>query len=118
MSTVHKLFTEIFRPQSIDQAVLVPRIYNEVSQGLKQNILLYGGQGSGKTTLTRILSKGYDTLTINASAERGIDVIREKITNFASAISLMDGAEKVKVIVLEECDGLTSYSFDALRAVI
>ena len=118
MSTVHKLFTEIFRPQSIDQAVLIPRIYNEVSQGLKQNIMFFGRPGSGKSTLTRILSKGYDTLTINASAERGIDVIREKITNFASAISLMDGAEKVKVIVLEECDGLTSDSFDALRAVI
>ena len=118
MSTVNKLFTEIFRPQSLDQAVLLPRIYNELASGLKQNILFFGTQGSGKSTLTRILSKGYDTLTINASAERGIDVIREKITNFASAISLMEGSEKVKVIVLEECDGLTSDSFDALRAVI
>lgn len=48
MATVNKLFTEIFRPQSLDQAVLIPRIYNELSSGLKQNVLFYGGQGSGK----------------------------------------------------------------------
>ena len=70
------------------------------------------------TTLTRILSKGYDTLTINCSAERGIDTIREKIMGFSSAISLLDGKENIKVIVLEECDGMTNDAFDSLRAVI
>lgn len=70
------------------------------------------------TTLTKILSKGYDTLTINCSEERGIDTIREKIIGFSSSISLMGGKEKIKVIVLEECDGMTSDAFDSLRAVI
>ncbi len=117
-NTVNKLFTEIFRPNKIENVVLIPRIYNELSRGLTQNILLYGPQGCGKTTLTRILSKGFDTLTINCSEERGIDTIREKIIGFSSSISLLGGSEQVKVIVLEECDGMTNDAFDSLRAVI
>lgn len=118
MSIVNKLFTEIFRPNDIKNVVLLPRIYNELSKGLTQNILLTGPAGGGKTTLTRILSKGYDTMTINCSAERGIDTIREKIMGFSSSISLLDGKENIKVIVLEECDGMTADAFDSLRAVI
>ncbi len=118
MSTVNKLFTEIFRPTELKNVVLLPRIYNELSKGLTQNIILYGSAGGGKTTLTRILSKGYDTLTINCSEERGIDIIREKIIGFSSSISLLGGKEQIKVIVLEECDGMTSDAFDSLRAVI
>lgn len=118
MSTVNKLFTELFRPNQLQNVVLLPRIYNELSKGLTQNILLYGPAGGGKTTLTRILSKGYDTLTINCSEERGIDIIREKIIGFSSSISLLGGKEQIKVIVLEECDGMTNDAFDSLRAVI
>jgi DNA polymerase III delta prime subunit len=98
MSTVNKLFTEIFRPTELKNVVLLPRIYNELSKGLTQNIILYGSAGGGKTTLTRILSKGYDTLTINCSEERGIDIIREKIIGFSSSISLLGGKEQIKVI--------------------
>lgn len=118
MNTVNKLFTEIFRPNQLQNVVLLPRIYNELSKGLIQNILFFGGAGGGKTTLTRILSKGYDTLTINCSEERGIDIIREKIIGFSSSISLLGGKEQIKVIVLEECDGMTADAFDSLRAVI
>lgn len=118
MSTVNKLFTEIFRPNQLQNVVLLPRIYNELSKGLVQNVLLYGPAGGGKTTLTRILAKGYDTLTINCSEERGIDTIREKIIGFSSSISLLGGKEQIKVIVLEECDGMTNDAFDSLRAVI
>lgn len=121
METQHvtqKLFTEIFRPQSLDQAIVVPRIREELSKGLTQHILFSGSAGSGKTSLTRILSKGYNTLEINASLENGIDTIREKVINFASQSSLFGGEEQLKVIILEECDGLTVEAWKALRATI
>lgn len=119
--TIDKLFTEQFRPKNFGQMAMLSRVEASlVSQEkeLTQNILLYSTSGgTGKTTITRILTKNYDTMTINASAERGIDVIREKIQTFAGTYSI-NNAKKVKVIVLEEMDGLTSDSFDALRAVI
>ena len=70
------------------------------------------------TSLTRILSKGYNVLEINASLENGIDTIRDKVINFASQSSLFGGEEQLKVIVLEECDGLTIEAWKALRATI
>ena len=113
-----KLFTEIFRPQSLDQAILLPRIREELSKGLIQNLLIFGTAGSGKSSITRILSKNYATLEINASLENGIDTIRDKVINFASQSSLFGGDEQLKVIVLEECDGLTLEAWKALRATI
>ena len=52
------------------------------------------------TTLTKILTKGYEVLEINASLENGIDTIRDKVIAFASQSSLFSGEEKLKVIVL------------------
>lgn len=113
-----KLFTELFRPKQLAGLVLPKRVLSELSNGLVQNTLLYSSSpGTGKSTITKILSEGYDTLFINASAERGIDVIREQITTFASTYSF-DSQHAHKVIVLEEMDGLTKDSFDALRSVI
>lgn len=115
---ITNLFTEKLRPQTLEQAVIVPRIYEELSKGLVDNILLYGTPGSGKTTLSRILAKGHDTLEINASLERGIDVIRDQVITFASSSSLMGGKTQLKVVLLEECDNLTSDAWASLRATI
>ena len=49
---------------------------------------------------------------------RGIDTIREKIISYASSSSLWGGEEKLKVIILEECDNLTNDAWSALRATI
>ena len=114
-----QLFTELFRPKTLDQAIIVPRIREELSKGLVDNILLNGASGSGKSTLTRILAADCDDpLYINASLERGIDTIREKIITYASSSSLWGGEEKLKVIILEECDNLTNDAWSALRATI
>ena len=76
-----------------------------------------GPAGTGKTTLAKILVKELDSVYryINASDERGIDAIREKVVPFAQTKSL-DG--RLKIIILDEVDGLTSDAQRALRNII
>lgn len=118
MAVTQKLFTELFRAKGFDNMILPDRVRNVVSKGLIQNIFLYGPQGTGKSTIARILINGYDTLKINGSSENGIDVIRNQVVSFATAISLEHGTEKLKVIFIDEADGLTDNAWDALRETI
>lgn len=115
---INELFTERFRPKDLGTLIAPSRIKNELSKGLVQNLLLHGSAGSGKTSTLFILSQPYTTLYINASSERGIDVIREKIGKFCSTISLEGGREKLKCVILDEIDGATEEFFKALRAVM
>ncbi len=115
-STIQDLFTEKFRPKELASLIAPPRIKNELSRGLVQNLLLYGSAGTGKTSTLFILSKPYTTLYINASQERGIDVLREKIGKFCATISLEGGKEKLKCIILDEVDGATPEFFNAFKA--
>jgi replication factor C small subunit len=65
------------------------------------HLLFYGTAGTGKTTAAKILVKNIDCdyLFVNASDERGIDLIRDKIKNFASTV----GFSPLKIVVLDEC---------------
>ncbi len=116
MSIVQDLFTEKFRPQELATLIAPDRIKNELDKGLVQNLLLYGSAGTGKTSTLKILAKPHTTLYINASEERGIDVLREKIGRFCSSISLEGGKEKLKCVILDEIDGATPEFFNAFKA--
>lgn len=115
---VSELFTEKFRPKNLNQLIAPARIKAELSQGLVQNILLYGSAGTGKTSSLFILAENHPYLYINASSERGIDIIREKISKFCSTISLEGGSENLKCVILDEIDGATEEFFKALRSVM
>jgi len=117
-STVQQLFTERFRPKTVAQLIAPERIKTELAQGLVQNVLLYGSAGTGKTSSLFILAEGHPSLYINASSERGIDTIRDKISRFCSTISLEGGSENLKCVILDEIDGATDEFFKALRSVM
>ena len=118
MSADTRLFTEKFRPHKLDQLIAPERVKKQLQQGLVQNLLLFGSPGTGKSSTLFILAQDHPFLYINTSSERGIEIIREKITNFCSSISLEEGKEKLKCVILDEIDGATDEFFKALRAVM
>jgi DNA polymerase III delta prime subunit len=115
---IQELFTEKYRPKNMEQMILPTRIRKSVGGDLQQNYLFYGSPGLGKTSLAKVMAANYPCLYINVSDETGVDTIREKITNWCSTISLLDGAEKYKVVILDEMDGASEQFYKALRATI
>ena len=112
-----KIWVEKYRPHKLDDLILDERSLKVVSQFKDEipNLLFVGSPGTGKTTLARIIVNdilGCNFLYINASDESGIDVIRHNITNFAQTKSFDGG---IKVVVLDEADGLTPQAQAALR---
>ena len=98
--------------------ILPQRIKDAFSNGLQQNVLLSGSPGSGKTSLAKILSEDSPRLFINVSDESSVDTVREKITGFCSTLSIMDGTNAMKVVVLDEFDGASDQFYKALRGTI
>lgn len=120
MSVTKELFTEKFRPKDLNQLIAPPRIKDLLKRGLVQNLLLYGTQGTGKSSTAFILANPKDdtTMYVNASSEGGVRTVREEIPRFCSAMSLMGGKEQLKCIILDEMDGASDEFFKALRGVM
>ena len=116
----HGLLVEKYRPIKLDNYVGNESIKKSISQYLGQNdiqnLIFYGPAGTGKTTLAKLIVKNLDCdhLYINASDERGIETIRDKVSGFASVASF----KPLKVIILDEADFLTIQAQASLRNVI
>ncbi len=117
----HLLWTEKYRPQTVEDCILPERLKEVFQQYVKQkeipNLLLAGGAGVGKTTIAKAMCNevGCDFMILNGSDENGVDTIRVKIKNYASSISLSGGR---KVIILDEADYLTPNAQAILRNAI
>jgi len=119
------MWTEKYRPQSLDEIVnqkeIVSRFKNFVNEKNMPHLLLVGPAGVGKTT--SILAMARDlygpsyrsfVLELNASDERGIGVIRDKVKNFARTAAIASPVS-FKILIMDEADHLTGDAQHALR---
>ena len=104
----HGLWVEKYRPQDLSTYVgnehLKLKVQRFLEDGNVPHLLLYGRAGGGKTTLAKIIVNNIecDYLYINASDERNIDLVRDKLKTFASSI----GFKPMKIVILDEADYL------------
>lgn len=117
------LWTEKYRPQLLNDIIgqehVVERLKAWLKEGSVPNMLFTGRAGVGKTTTALCVARELygkrwqeNFLELNASDERGIDVVRGRIKDFARTKAI--GAD-FKIIFLDECDSLTSEAQQALR---
>jgi replication factor C small subunit len=118
------IWTEKYRPSTFEdirgQKAIVTKIKAFVESGNMPHLLFSGPAGVGKTTLSLVIAKKLfgdnwkqNTLELNASDERGIDVVRVKVKDFARTKSM--GDVPFKLIYLDESDALTRDAQQALR---
>jgi len=124
------VFTEKYRPTKFDDIVLDPLnktiLENIIKTGYFPNLLFYGPPGTGKTTTIINLVNSYQEklnqknkelmIHLNASDERGIDIIRSQINNFVNSKTMFN--KGMKFVILDEVDYMTKNAQQALRYLL
>jgi replication factor C subunit 3/5 len=121
-------WVEKYRPNKIENIILEDNnknfIYNMLDKKIYPNLLLYGPPGTGKTTtIINIINSIYPNdinksiiLHLNASDERGIEMIRSQIHKFISSKPLF--SNKIKFVILDEVDYMTKSAQTALKYLL
>lgn len=120
----HEVWTEKYRPRKFEEVVgqeeIIKRVKSLTNAMNLPHLLFAGPAGTGKSTLALIIVRELfneswreNYLELNASDERGIDVIRQKVKDFARTKAI--GDVPFKVIFLDEADALTREAQQALR---
>ena len=116
----HTLWVEKYRPDTLEGYLGNEEFISSLNEWIEKNdfpnLLLYGPPGTGKTTAAKLIVKNIncDYIYLNCSDENGIDVIRDKVKQFASGATF----KPLKVVILDESDFLTINAQAALRNVI
>lgn len=129
MSNTTKPWIEEYRPNSLDNILTNKDVVNSLKSYLRNynipHLVFFGMPGTGKTTTIRCIGKElygkqYKNMVmeINASEERGIDMIRNKVKPFVSVFPHCESKIPFKLIILDEADAITDDAQSMLRRVI
>jgi len=120
-------WVEKYRPSTIDEIMSHEHILNTIEHliqaGQLPHLLFYGPPGTGKTTTALAVARQMSgkawksmTLELNASDERGIGVVRDRIKTFASTQQMF--SKGLKLVVLDEADSMTNDAQFAMRRIM
>jgi DNA polymerase III delta prime subunit len=116
------LLWEKYRPKTLEDIILLPRIRKQFENGVTRNYIFHGHFGTGKTTLARILVGKYDKskafLELNSSLYTSIDVLRSDIETFCKTTPMMDVDSDIKYVFLDEFERVSPQYQDAFKAFI
>ena len=114
------LWTEKYRPKCLNELIVPKRVKDMLSNGVIQSMLLHGTAGIGKTSAAKAITKEFkhNTLYLNMSETTGVDTIRETIMDFAMNTSVIHYDNPIKVVIMDEMDGMSQQAYNALRATM
>jgi len=114
------LWTEKYRPTCLNELIVPKHIKELLSKGVIQSMLFYGTAGIGKTSAAKAITKQFkhNTLYLNMSETTGVDTIRETIMDFAMNNSVLHYDNPIKVVIMDEMDGMSLQAYNALRATM
>lgn len=116
-----KIWALKYRPKNIEELILPPKMINQLNAILDSgdipNMLLNGRAGIGKTSMAFVISEigKRDFIYINGSEETSIDVIRNKVKQFISSMSMFGDK---KIVIIDEMDRLSPQAQDSLKSII
>lgn len=122
-------WVEKYRPKKLDEIIsnkyIVSILKEYIAKQYLPHLLICGPSGTGKTSIINTCAKelygdnaGMMTLNINASEERGIEIIRNKVKDFVMTKSIFDNCVNFKLVILDEADAMTISAQGMLRRMI
>lgn len=113
-----ELWVEKYRPRHIDDLIAPKKVIDKFRQYIDEkqipHLLFHGSAGLGKSTVAKILANTITTesLYINASDETSVETIRTKVKDFCSTMCFSDD---LKIVILDEFDGMSDHAMKMLR---
>ena len=115
MSIDKLLLWEKYRPKTMKQMILIPRISTIVESGIISNMVFYGSSGTGKSSLAWVLANECNALLLNGKL--GIEILTSKIENHFKSLNF-EHKDELKLVVIDEFDRASTALQDGLKSFI